>query len=149
METSFSSLSFFPFQLSFFLFLLIYLPLSSFFTFLILSFPLLLFHFLFLSFILYVTTFFCFFLSVLCLLSFLTILSLPFYSFIFACESFVSMLGGSLFHRDILPPRVADGRDGLRLWRKAANILNKKSLIADKGMSSNLGVGRGATNQWP
>jgi hypothetical protein len=42
--------------------------------------------------------------------------------------------------------RVADGEDGLQMWRAAANILNKQSWTADKGCSSNLRVGRGAKN---
>jgi hypothetical protein len=29
--------------------------------------------------------------------------------------------------------RVADGGDGLQIWRVAENILNKQSLAADKG----------------
>jgi hypothetical protein len=40
-------------------------------------------------------------------------------------------------------PRVADGRDGLQIWRVAENILNKQSRTADKGWSCSLGVGRG------
>ena len=34
--------------------------------------------------------------------------------------------------------------DGLQIWKVAANIFNKQSRTADKGRSSNLGVGRGA-----
>jgi hypothetical protein len=34
------------------------------------------------------------------------------------------------------------------IWWAAASILNKQSQKADEGQSSNLGVGRGATN-WP
>jgi hypothetical protein len=30
-------------------------------------------------------------------------------------------------------PQVADGGDGLQIWRVAANILNKQSQTADKG----------------
>jgi hypothetical protein len=30
-------------------------------------------------------------------------------------------------------PRVADGGDGLRIWKAATNILNKQWLIADSG----------------
>jgi hypothetical protein len=33
-------------------------------------------------------------------------------------------------------PRVADGGDGLQIWRVAANILNKQSRTADEGWSS-------------
>jgi hypothetical protein len=40
-------------------------------------------------------------------------------------------------------------RNGLQLWRVAANILNKQSRTADKGWSSSLGVGRGANNYSP
>jgi hypothetical protein len=40
-------------------------------------------------------------------------------------------------------PQVADGGDGLQIWRVAANILNKQSRTADKGWSSSLGVGCG------
>jgi hypothetical protein len=38
-------------------------------------------------------------------------------------------------------PQVADGGNGLQIWRVAANILNKQSRTADKGWSSSLGVG--------
>jgi hypothetical protein len=39
-------------------------------------------------------------------------------------------------------PQVADGEDGLQIWRVAANILNKQSRTADKGWYSwGLGVG--------
>jgi hypothetical protein len=41
-------------------------------------------------------------------------------------------------------PQVADGGDGLQIWSVAANILNKQSRTADKGRSSNFGVGCGA-----
>jgi hypothetical protein len=40
-------------------------------------------------------------------------------------------------------------RNGLQLWRVAANILNKQLRTADKGWSSSLGVGRGANNSSP
>jgi hypothetical protein len=43
-------------------------------------------------------------------------------------------------------PQVADGGDGLQIWRVAANILNKKSRTADRGWSSDLGVGWAANN---
>ena len=35
------------------------------------------------------------------------------------------------------------------IWRVAANILNKQSGTADEGLSSSLGVGRGANNASP
>jgi len=44
-------------------------------------------------------------------------------------------------------PRVADRRNGLQMWRKAENLLNKQSrTTAGKGWSSNLGVGRRDNN---
>jgi hypothetical protein len=46
-------------------------------------------------------------------------------------------------------PQVADGGNGLQIWRVAVNILNKQSRTADKGWSSNLGVGHGANNSSP
>jgi hypothetical protein len=55
-----------------------------------------------------------------------------------------SMLGGSPYHHSMARPWVADGRDGLQLWRLAANILNKQPWTNDKGWSSRLGVGRWA-----
>jgi hypothetical protein len=45
--------------------------------------------------------------------------------------------------------RVADGGDGLQIWRVAANVLNKQLRIADKEWPSRLGVGRGANNSSP
>jgi hypothetical protein len=41
-------------------------------------------------------------------------------------------------------PQVADGEDGLQIWRVAVNILSKQA--ADKGLSSSLGVGSRANN---
>jgi hypothetical protein len=38
------------------------------------------------------------------------------------------------------PPRVADGGDGLEIWRVVANILNKQSLTADEGWYYSLEV---------
>ena len=35
------------------------------------------------------------------------------------------------------------------IWRVAVNILNRQSRTADKGWSSSLGVGRGASNLSP
>jgi hypothetical protein len=46
-------------------------------------------------------------------------------------------------------PQVADGGDGVQVWRIAANILNKQSRISDKGLSSSLVVGREANNSSP
>jgi hypothetical protein len=56
-----------------------------------------------------------------------------------------SMLSGSLSPRH----GASSGcgwRNGLQVWRVAANTLNKQSRTAEKGWSSNLGVGRGANN---
>jgi hypothetical protein len=49
-------------------------------------------------------------------------------------------------HHGMAHPQVADGGNGLQIWRVAAIILNKQSRTADKGWSSSLGVGRGANN---
>jgi hypothetical protein len=46
-------------------------------------------------------------------------------------------------------PQVADGGDGLQIWRLAANILNKQSRRAEKGWSSSLEEGRRANNSSP
>jgi hypothetical protein len=42
-------------------------------------------------------------------------------------------------------PQVAVGRDGLQIWRVAANILNKQSRTADRWRSYSFGVGPGLT----
>jgi thiamine biosynthesis protein ThiC len=42
-------------------------------------------------------------------------------------------------HHGMALPVVADGGDGLCIWRVAANIVNKQSRTADKGWSSGLG----------
>jgi hypothetical protein len=49
-------------------------------------------------------------------------------------------------HHGMVCPQVADGGDGLQIWRVAAKILSKQSRTADRGWSSSLGVGRGANN---
>jgi len=36
------------------------------------------------------------------------------------------------FHHGMARPQVADGRDGLQIWRVAINILNKQSRTANK-----------------
>jgi hypothetical protein len=41
-------------------------------------------------------------------------------------------------HHDIVRPQVADGGDGLQIRRVAANILNKQSRTADKGLNVGL-----------
>jgi hypothetical protein len=52
-------------------------------------------------------------------------------------------------HHVMARPRVADGEDGLQVWRVAENILNKQSRTADKRWSSSLWVGREANNSSP
>jgi hypothetical protein len=52
-------------------------------------------------------------------------------------------------HHGMARPQVADGGDGLQIWRVAANILNKQSRTADRGWSSSLGVRRWANNPPP
>jgi hypothetical protein len=49
-------------------------------------------------------------------------------------------------HHGMACPQVADGGDGLQIWRVAASILNKQSWTADKRWYSSLGVGRAANN---
>jgi hypothetical protein len=49
-------------------------------------------------------------------------------------------------HHGIVHPRVADGGNGLQIWRVAANILNKQSRTADRGWSLSFVVGRSANN---
>jgi hypothetical protein len=46
-------------------------------------------------------------------------------------------------HNGMACPQVADGGDGLQIWRIAANILNNQSMTVDRGWSSRLGVGQG------
>jgi len=50
------------------------------------------------------------------------------------------------FHHSMVHSGVADGGDGLQIWRVAVNIFNKQSLAVDKGCPSSFGVGRGANN---
>jgi hypothetical protein len=52
-------------------------------------------------------------------------------------------------HHGMARPQVADGGEGLQIWRVAVNILNKQSRTADKGWPSSFGVGRGANNSPP
>jgi hypothetical protein len=42
-------------------------------------------------------------------------------------------------------PQVANGGEGLQIWRVAANILNNELRTAGKGWPSSLRVGRGLT----
>jgi hypothetical protein len=46
-------------------------------------------------------------------------------------------------------PSVRGWKDGLQLWRVAANTLNKQTQTNDKGQSSSLVVGRRANNLSP
>jgi hypothetical protein len=70
------------------------------------------------------------------------------YAFYHIQHMTLNILVSSLYfyHHGMARPQVADGGDALKLWRKAANILNKQSRTADKGWSSSLGVGCGANN---
>jgi len=45
-------------------------------------------------------------------------------------------------HKGMARPQVADGGDGLQVWRKGGTIQNEYSQTADEGWSSNL-IGRG------
>jgi hypothetical protein len=49
-------------------------------------------------------------------------------------------------HHGMARPQVADGGDGLQIWRVAANTVNKQSWTAEKGWFSRLGFGLGANN---
>jgi hypothetical protein len=42
-------------------------------------------------------------------------------------------------HHGMVCPQVSDGGDGLQTWRVAANILNKQSRTADRGVVLQLG----------
>jgi hypothetical protein len=50
------------------------------------------------------------------------------------------------YHHRMACPQVADGGEGLQIWRVTANILNKEYWTTDKGWSSRLGVGHGPNN---
>jgi hypothetical protein len=45
--------------------------------------------------------------------------------------------------------RVADGADGLQIWRVAVNLLNKQSQTANEMWSSSFEVGRRANSSSP
>jgi hypothetical protein len=51
-------------------------------------------------------------------------------------------------HHGVTRPQVADGGDGLHIWRVAADTLNKQSRTADKGCHSACGVRRGLTTTY-
>jgi hypothetical protein len=61
-------------------------------------------------------------------------------------EYFKDILRWVLCHHGMARPQVADGGDGLKMWRVDSNRLNKQSRTAYKGWSSSLEVGRGANN---
>jgi hypothetical protein len=50
-------------------------------------------------------------------------------------------------HHGMERPWVADGGDGLQIWRIAASVVNKQSWTSDKWWFSSLGVGRGAPHR--
>jgi hypothetical protein len=52
-------------------------------------------------------------------------------------------------HRGMARHQVVDGGDGLQIWKVVANILNKQTHTADKGLSSSRGVVRGGNNSSP
>jgi hypothetical protein len=52
-------------------------------------------------------------------------------------------------HHGMARPQIADGGDGLHIWRVAENIFNKQSRTAENGWFSSLGFGRGAKNSSP
>jgi len=49
-------------------------------------------------------------------------------------------------HHGMARPRLADGKDGIQIWRVAADILNKQERTADSGWSSRFGFGPVANN---
>jgi hypothetical protein len=52
-------------------------------------------------------------------------------------------------HHSMVCPQVANGGDGLQIWKVTVNILNKQSRTANRGQSSSLGVGHGANSSSP
>jgi len=48
-------------------------------------------------------------------------------------------------HHGMARPQVANGREGLQIWRVAPNILNKQSWTADMGDPPAWGLGEGLT----
>jgi hypothetical protein len=52
-------------------------------------------------------------------------------------------------HHSVACPQVADGEDSLQILSIAVNIMNKQLRTADKGWSSNLGVGWVASTSSP
>jgi len=54
-----------------------------------------------------------------------------------------------LCHHGMVRPQVADGGDGLQIWKVAVNTFNKQSRTAAKWWSSRLGVRQEAKNSSP
>jgi hypothetical protein len=48
-------------------------------------------------------------------------------------------------HHSMVRPQVADGQNGLQLWRVASNTLNKQWRTADEGCPLAWGLGMGLT----
>jgi hypothetical protein len=44
------------------------------------------------------------------------------------------------YHHSMARPQLSGGRDGRNIWKVDANMLNKKSQIAEKGWSSSVDV---------
>jgi len=59
----------------------------------------------------------------------------------------VSLNGGCSVYSP--PPSIGDGRDGLQMWRVAANYIHNQSRRADKEWFSSLGVWWGANGSLP
>jgi hypothetical protein len=57
------------------------------------------------------------------------------------CDQYDSMLGPC--HHGLVHPQVSDGGEGLKLWKYAANKLNKQPQTDDKGWPFSLGLGMG------
>jgi hypothetical protein len=49
-------------------------------------------------------------------------------------------------HHGMARPQVADGGDGLQIWRAAANVSNKQSRTSEKRWSISFGAGREANS---
>jgi hypothetical protein len=64
----------------------------------------------------------------------------------FQQRSFVFHVKWGPCHHGMARLQIADGGNGLQIWRVAANILSKQWRTADKGWHSSLEVRRGANN---
>jgi hypothetical protein len=58
----------------------------------------------------------------------------------------IKTIGGFLVTSAWRGPQVANGGDGLHIWKVPANILNKQSRTDDKGWASSMEVGHGTSN---